>query len=329
MPEVNSRARVVVLGASGFIGRRVMAALAVTDWAQPIGASRRAPPTASGADGNWITLDATDESALRRALVGTTAVVNCVAGDARTIVASARACFAAAASAPATRVVHLSSLAAYGSATGMLDETAALLGDLGPYSAAKAAAEQLAARAADCVVLRPGIVYGAHSPWWSDRIARLLVARRLGDLGSRGLGRCNLVFVDDAAAAIVSALRLPGAGVRAFNLSAPEPPTWNEYFHRYAKALGALPLRPMSPLRLGLELAVAAPSLKLLETVGRLLHQREPDAIPPIRPWLLELCRHDIELDSRKAERFLGMRWTPLDRGLQKTAAWFAAAQRN
>lgn len=328
MPEVNARARVVVLGANGFLGRRVMAALAATDWAQPIGASRRAPPMPPGADATWISVDATDESALRRALAGAVAVVNCVAGDARTIVASAGACFAAAASAPATRIVHLSSQAAYGSATGVLDETAPLLGDLGPYSAAKAASEQLAARAADCVVLRPGIVYGAHSPWWSDRIARLLVARRLGTLGSRGLGRCNLVYVDDAAAAIVSALRLPGAGVQAFNLSAPEPPTWNEYFHRYAQALHVLPLRPMSPLRLGLELAVAAPALKLLEAGGRLLHQREPDAIPPIRPWLLELCRHGIVLDSRKAERLLNMRWTPLDRGLQKTAAWFATARR-
>ena len=35
--------RVLVLGAGGFVGRHVMAALATSDWATPVAAVRRSP----------------------------------------------------------------------------------------------------------------------------------------------------------------------------------------------------------------------------------------------------------------------------------------------
>ena len=195
--------RVLVLGANGFIGRRVVVQLSQSDGVTVIAAGRSPIFTNQARNIDSRVFDATDEYAMRRALDGVTGVVNCIAGNPETIITSARALFSAVAKiSPAPRIVHLSSLAVYGSISGAVDETVPPRGDLGPYSAAKLITEKLASDRESVVTLRPGIVYGPRSPWWSDRIARLLCAGRLGDLGVAGNGLCNLVYVDDVAAAV-------------------------------------------------------------------------------------------------------------------------------
>jgi nucleoside-diphosphate-sugar epimerase len=321
--------RVLVLGATGFIGQRVVAQLAQSGAANVVAASRHPMTFSNRLAVESLALDATDAAAMDRALAGITGVVNCIAGTADTIVGSAKALFAAAARAKLPpRIVHFSSLAAYGSITGEVDETVPPRGDLGEYSAAKLATEQLAASCPSVVILRPGIVYGPGSSWWSDRIARLLCAGRLGDLGAAGNGLCNLVFVDDVAAAALLSLCTPNIEGRTFNLGCSPVPTWNEYFTRYARALTALPVRRISTRRLAVERNGMAPLLQLIELavrVGRLRHVHTP---PPIRPWLLELCNHRISMIVRQAEGTLGVRWTNLDEGLETTAAWFRAGGR-
>jgi nucleoside-diphosphate-sugar epimerase len=191
------------------------------------------------------------------------------------------------------------------------------------------AAEKLAASFESVVILRPGIVYGPRSTWWSDRIGRLLCARRLGDLGAAGEGFCNLVYVEDVASAAVLALRARGVEGGIFNLgSAPQIPTWNVYFARYAKALGALPLRLISAQRLSFEQILAAPALKLAETAHRFGPLRRWQPPPPIRPWLLSLCRHKIGMIVTRAETTLGLRWTDLDEALAATAARYLGGSR-
>ncbi|MFM2289734.1 MAG: hypothetical protein RL684_2877 [Pseudomonadota bacterium] len=318
-----SRERVLVLGAGGYIGRRIVAQLAASDWALPVAAWHRRPlQAAQGVES--LRLDATDAQALAAALANVSGVVNCVAGDAATIVTGAQRLFDAAIAQPvAPRVVHLSSMAAYGSAHGLVDESAPLLGDLDAYSAAKARAEQLAQACPMVVCLRPGIVYGSGSPNWSVRIGEWLRQRRLGDLGEAGEGTCNLVHVDDVATAVLRALRLPGIAGRAYNLALPEPPSWNGYFRQYAQALGIAPLRAVSPLRWRLELKLFGPLLKLAEVGASAARLRwRPPA--PIRPWLATLCRHDIRLDVRRAGGELGMQWLPLAQGLRDAAAAMA-----
>jgi nucleoside-diphosphate-sugar epimerase len=247
-------------------------------------------------------------------------VVNSIAGDGATIVDNARILFAVAGEqARPPRVIHLSTMSVYGSATGLVDERAPRRGDLGEYSSAKVEAERQAATHPNTVVLRPGIVYGPESPLWSELIGRLLLQRRLGDLGAAGDGICNLVHVDDVAAAVVAALRLAGIEGRAFNLSLPQAPTWNMYFARYAQALGAVPVRRIGSMRLGAELKLAGPLLKIGEALRIADGLRLP---PPIRPWLIDQCRHAIQLDVQKAQDVLGMHWRTLDDGLRETAAW-------
>jgi 2-alkyl-3-oxoalkanoate reductase len=318
---------VLVLGASGFIGRRVVAALQASSWAQPVAASRHVATDQSSDGTRTLRLDATDAAALDTALKSADAVVSCVAGSTQDILTSGRALAAAAARPGAPRLIYLSSLAAYGSTRGNASETAELRGDLGDYSAAKATVEWQLAGLASVVCLRPGIVYGPRSEPWSGLIGRLLLQRRLGDLGEAGNGICNLVHVDDVAATVLRAIETSAAGGEAFNLGGPEPPTWNEYFRLYAQALGVTPLTRLSQSRIHSELRRGV----LLKVAEKILGRRNPWAdSAALRPWLMDLACHDLLLPVEKARRVLGATWRPLAVGMQETADWLlqAAASR-
>ena len=313
--------RVLVLGAGGFIGRQVMAALSGSDWATPIPAGRHAPAADQPAG---LQVDTTNADQLRRALNTAGAVVNCVAGSNETMVDGARTLLEAAAHAPLKpRIVHLSSLAVYGDRVGDADEASAPGTGLSPYGAAKAAAERLMQGNTNAVVLRLGIVYGPQSSQWSGRIAQLLHAHRLGDLGGGGDGYANLTYVADAVQAVLRSLQRPVGG-HVFNISMRNPPTWNHYFPRYAIALGAVPVTRISGRRLRIESKLLAPPLKVAEIIaGKLsprLSRRLPQAIPPS---LVRLFRQELRMTVGSAEDTLGLDWTALEDGLARSAAWY------
>jgi 2-alkyl-3-oxoalkanoate reductase len=318
---------ILVLGANGFIGRRVIAALAATDWAEPIAGLRRPGKSPAGAAKQCV-VDATSVESVRSASQGVSAVVNCTAPEAAGIVSCVEALSQAAGRQAEMRVVHLSTMSVYGSATGLLDESAPLRGDLGEYSAAKVAAEAVAARHPRTVIFRPGCVYGPESPQWSLRFAHYLLAHRLGDLGVAGDGYCNLVHVDDVAVAIVRALENPQTDGRVYNLSCPSPPTWNEYLVRYARALRAVPVRRISGRRLKIETKVLAPPLKIAEILARACHLSPDRLPPPIPPSLGRLMSQEIRLSTARAEHELAVRWKDLDSGLSETARWVLESRR-
>lgn len=312
--------RILVIGGGGFIGRRIVAALTGEGAAQVVAAGRRAPAVPAGVEA--LALDATDGEALRRQLGDFDAVVNCMSGRAAAIQANAQALNdAAIRHRTPPLLVHLSSMAVYGDVRGRVDESVAPHGRLAGYAAAKLAAEQAISGYARRVVLRPGCVYGAGSPQWSERIAHLLIARRVGDLGAAGDGYCNLVHVDDVAAAVLQSLRRSQAEGCCYNLAMPEPPTWNEYFARFARVLGAVPLRRVSARRLQVESRVLAPVLKGAELLARMAGG-VPGWLPPaIPPSLLALWRQEIRLDARRAQIELGVEWKPLEQGLRESVA--------
>ena len=317
-----TRARIAVLGGDGFVGSAMVRALAASDWAQPVVIGRRSLPSTGGIE--RIQADASDAAALGRALGGVDGVINCVLGKGDTMARNATALCDIAASRPALRIVHTSSMAVYGAAVGDVAEDAPLSG-VDWYSTAKVEAERIFARGANVVILRPGIVYGPGGPQWSTRIADWLMSRRVGDLGAAGDGYCNLIHVDDVAKAALLALRKPDAAGQAYNLSMTDPPTWNDYFQRYAKALGAVPTTRISGRRLRIETKIVAIPLKVLQLIGRKLKlstDRIPEAIPGS---LLVLWRHEIRLSMRKTEQELGLRPKPLDEGLRETATAYHA----
>ncbi|AOY98943.1 capsular biosynthesis protein [Cupriavidus sp. USMAHM13] len=309
--------RVLVLGATGFLGRRLVGALAASDWAQPLAASRGA-----GRAGllGALALDATDAAALGTALQQVDAVINAVAGQPATIAASAQALRSALdrRGQPALPLVHFSSMAVYGSAAGTIDESCPFGSDTSPYGQAKVAAEQRLGDYAGCVTLRPGCIYGGGSPQWSTRIAQLLRAHRIGDLGAAGDGCSNLVHVDDVVQATLAALRLPAAAGQAYNLAMAQAPSWNEYFIAYARALRATPVQRIGARRLALETRLLAPALKIAEIAGRRIGLRTP---PPVPPSLARLWQDSPRLDSTRAQRTFALRWTPLQAALDREAS--------
>jgi nucleoside-diphosphate-sugar epimerase len=128
-----TRKPVLVLGASGFIGSRVVAALAAHPKFRPVAASRR----------SGLMLDATDSDAMRAALVDMPFVINCIAGSGPVMVRSTKTLSDAARMAPPRRMVHLSSMAVYGAATGTVREDQPQVAPVSGYGQAKIECERV------------------------------------------------------------------------------------------------------------------------------------------------------------------------------------------
>jgi nucleoside-diphosphate-sugar epimerase len=295
--------RVLVMGGDGFVGRGLIAALAASGWAQPVEENRVGQVAAH--------LEKVD------------AVVNCVIGKPADILAAANALYPAAIKlGRAIPIIHLGSMTVYGSAVGPVVEDTPLKADLGPYSQTQLAAEQLAAKYPASIRLRPGCEYGPGCEHWTGKIAHCLLQHRLGDLGAAGDGFCNLLFIDDLIAAILQLLSRSDLQGRVFNLAMAEPPTWNQYFIAFAKALGAVPVRRITGRRLKIESKVLAPPLKIAQMMLSRAGASGEWLPPPVTPSILNSCRQELCLDSGLAQAVLGLKWTPLEVGLARAAAW-------
>lgn len=290
--------QVLVLGHDNFVGQRVVAKLANSEWATPI---INQPIN----DGGLKNVDV---------------IINATTGNPRAIRHIAATLFAVAANANTPpRIVHIGSMTVYGSATGNIVEDSKLLGDVSEYAAAHVDAELLARNYANSVVLRPGCEYGPGCVQWSERIGRWLLARRIGDLGARGDGCCNLLNVDDLVNATLQAAFEPAVAGGCFNLCSTHL-TWNDYLIQYAKALRAVPVRRITQRRLKLETRFLAVPLKAVEIITKKAGFAKPLFPEAIPPSFIRLCEQDIRLDTTKAETMLGMRWTSLSEGLQSAA---------
>lgn len=308
--------KVLILGAAGFVGQRLFKHFQTSDWAFPIAAHRSPKKLPTQPAIQTLQCDATDFEQLKCAAKGIELIVNCVVGSAATITDNAESLAKLATFRPDIRIVHLSSMAVYGAAIGEVNEDSELRSDMDSYSRKKSIADQLLLEAG-AIVLRPGIIYGCGSRLWTERIYDLLLQKRLGDLGPGGDGICNLVYVDDVAKAVEQALLLPRShrGV-AFNLVAPNQPTWNEYFVEFAKAFGETPVKRIGGRKLFVEGKIFAIPLKILELSLERLGQLNVSSPKPIAPSQLRLFKQRIWLSNKKASNILRITWTPLSTGL-------------
>ena len=318
--------KILVLGASGYLGMRLLDKLAATDWAQATGAARGR----RNADGttSHMRLDIRNLKALTHALNGYECVVNCVAGDFDSIANGAKTLVRAALDTKCRRIVHLSTMSVYGRTEGRVSEAALFDPQFGWYARAKCEAElhmtEFARNGGEVVILRPGCVFGSGSELWVGRIGRWLRAGRLGELGAAGDGWSNLVNVDDVCKAILAAMRLPGtqSGTLVFNLVAPDSPRWNDYFLDLALAIGATPVRRISARQLKIDSLLAGPPLKvaekLLDKFG-IQHRWLPDALPPS---VARLWAQDIRLISQAATDVLALNWIRYEASLGECADW-------
>ncbi len=137
----------------------------------------------------------------------------------------------AAAEADVSRFIFLSSIEAYGDfADRILTEDQPYLPVPHPYAESKmlgekVIAERFQATGSDAYThLRPGMVYGPHSHYWTHRYLHMARTGRIPVLGKGG--RIYPVYESDLVAAVLAAAERPLAAGEAFNLVNDENLTW-------------------------------------------------------------------------------------------------------
>ena len=237
--------RVAVLGASGFIGIRLVEIFHLTEMAtiRPVVRSVASLASLSRFDLECRLADARDQAALRRAFAGCEVVVHSVAGDRNLILGSLTPSYRAAQEAGVRRIVYLSTASVHGQAPapGTNEASPLRLGQPIPYNNAKVLAERHLLRlrrrgVVEVVILRPGIVVGPRSFWVASFAEALLTGQAY--LVDRGEGVCNCIYVDNLVHAISLALTTPAADGQAFLLGEQERVKWVDLYRPIAEALG-------------------------------------------------------------------------------------------
>jgi 2-alkyl-3-oxoalkanoate reductase len=319
--------KVLVMGASGFVGARLVKALAVREGVSVVAGLRRerADFRARGVEQRLIEI--TDAQSVRAGLQGITHVIHCVMGPDDVMVRGTKILCAAMVSEGCERLVHFSSTAVFGNVEGVIGDHSPFGVDVDGYARAKIECETLvrAASPIETVILRPALIHGPGAEQWTARIGRLLRWRRLGDLGAMGDGLCNLILIDDVVQAAVRALDPAIESGLVFNLAEPDPPTWNRYLMEFARELGAVPVHRLPGWQLKLETKLLAIGLRIAQIVaGKVKLSRLP--IPdPITPSFARLFAQNIRFDPSGADRILGLNRTPYQAGLAQAGAWFRA----
>jgi uncharacterized protein YbjT (DUF2867 family) len=296
---------ILVTGATGFIGPRVVRALRERDL--PVRAlvrrpSDRSAETLAAWGAELVQGDMTDRASLARGVEGCDAVVHLVAirqGRAeqfrRVMEEGTRDLVEASRSAAVRRFVLMSAL-------GTSEETK----DLVPYYHAKWEQEQtLHASGLEHVIFRPSFVFardGGILPTFR-KLARLTPVTPI--IGS-GRQRIQPIWIDDVAAYLAASVEHAEAANRTFELGGPDVVDWNEFWERLKRALG-----------------MRRPSLHVptkLMRVNALLTERLPGNVPLTRDLLTMLEHGDNVASSDDAVRTFGLPLVPLDEQLRRAA---------
>jgi nucleoside-diphosphate-sugar epimerase len=257
--------RILVTGAGGFIGGRVVEVLHGLGLARVRAGVRRWSSAAR--IGRFpveiVRCDVTDPTQVRESVEGVDAIVHCATGPRPVIVDGTANLLAAASGRDLRRFVHLSTVDVYGKTEGQLDEEQPLRRDAGDYGSAKIDAERACAeharRGLPITVLRPSIVYGPFSPLWTIEFAERLQRRPWPFPPAVCGGTCNLLYVDDLVGAILLALDRDQAAGGVFNVNGAERPTWNEYFQALNRAMGLSEIESQPVARARLSAAAMRP----------------------------------------------------------------------
>lgn len=317
--------KVLVTGASGFLGRAVGAA--VRDAGHEVQTFQR---RASGVDGVTDQRGSmADAAAVRRAVDGVEAVVHLaakvsLAGDpadfTRVNVDGTRTLLEAAREAGVRRFVHVSSPSVAHTGASIAGDDAAPASPTharGDYARTKAAAELLALDADGpgfaVVAVRPHLVWGPGDEQLVGRIVERARRGRLPLLDS-GAALIDTCYVDNAASAMVAALdRAEDVHGQAYVVTNGEPRPVADLLAGICTASG------VPAPRLHVPAGVARAAGSLVEAVWRV---RPGSDEPPMTRFLAEQLSTAHWFDQRRTRADL--RWTPavtIDEGLRRLAA--------
>lgn len=235
--------KVLVTGASGFIGRRLAAALCAAGAdVTAIGRTRRSALPLAGLPLRFIQAGLGDAAGMAAAVAGQEVIFSLaydVRAPAEVNLGGFDTLIRAAEAQGAARIVHASSIVVYdGWPEGALTEASPMgRPGGGPYRQAKIAQERrLLTGALPALILQPTIVWGPGSSLWTDALAEALLAGAI--LVPRPEGLCQGVFVDDVVQAFLRAAILPDPGRERFIVNGPAPFAWSALLSGYAALLG-------------------------------------------------------------------------------------------
>jgi 2-alkyl-3-oxoalkanoate reductase len=237
--------KIAVIGASGFVGLRLIEHLHLTGRAEvvPVVHAYRSLAVLARFALPWRVTDPSNPIALSEALQGCDYVVHAALGDASQIVNMAEALYPAAELAGVKRIVALSSASVHGltPAPGTDETTPILVNQKTEYNAAKAKAEGILDHArrrgkVELVQLRPSIIHGPRSKLVADIAEQLTSGTAY--LVNQGHGICNAISVDNLIEAIWRSLTKPEADKNTFLVNDREIVTWQEFYAAIAAAVG-------------------------------------------------------------------------------------------
>lgn len=307
----------LITGATGLLGSHIAEKLRAA--AQDVRALVRPGSDTSFLDRLGVdkaTGDVTDADSMVAAMKGVGVVYHAAArvgdwGPWREFVAvtidGTRNVVEAAARAGVQRLLHISSISAYGHPDGaglVLDETAPLgqkLHKWSYYSRAKVEAERIvwAAHEAGRVpvtVIRPSWLYGQRDRASMPRLIRAIRAGK-GKLIGDGANRLNLTYAGNEADGCILAASSPKAVGQAYNLCNDGEITQREYLNRIARAIGAKPVSKHVPYK------VAYAAAFLMELAGHAVGRKSPPLVTRYSVWLIG---RRVFFSSEKISRELG-----------------------
>ena len=261
-----SHSKVLVTGATGFIGGRLAERLTLQKHAR-VRALVRNPNRADRLKSQGVEVvegDVTDPESIQQAVNECEAVFHCAAlihdatatpeGFRRVNVEGTRKMLEAAAIASVARFIHLSSIGVYGvNPLRGTRETDPHQSSGDPYCDSKIEAEQVVLDIADetqlpAVIIRPANVYGPRSSFWTVALIDMIKTGHLR-LIDGGSGMSNHVYIDNLVDGIVLAAQSERAPGEAFIISDGINTTWKEFLGYYTQMLGIPPLSSIAKSR--------------------------------------------------------------------------------
>lgn len=316
--------QVLVTGASGFLGGALANRL-LAEGVRVRGLVRsEARGTAIAKRGAELCVgDLTDPEALRRAVAGCVVVFHVAAATGgpaaeqyRVNVTAVGQLVEAACAAGVRRIVHVSTIAVYGyDRPGILHEGLPPRPGLEHYAQSKALGEQVLFQRAgelgiEATVIRPGMIYGPGSRFWTGRFFAAM-RRRPAPLPGDGTAYCPVIYVEDVVDLLLVAAEHPAAVGCVFNAVSDKPVTWRQFLGAYAAMAGHQWLIPVPVPLLLTGAAMLEPWLRL---------RGEPQ---PIRQMVTGLvARRRGYSMNRAADR---LSWRPrvsLAEGMRRSEAW-------